>query len=515
MKFLSTIRARLVTFAVAAIATAALVAVSGALLTRWMHTGDTQVTTSAVSSFERSQAALERLVAAQTSLQAILRLKDPDEIEAGVARYEATLVAAVKEFSGMGESAAKLTSAFAVLTANGKLVLNDILTGNNVGALETFITKYNPEVEKMVKLMREHTDEAKIAAKTEIAQRDQIARRIQLFAGATLGGVLLLLTLIAWRFQIAITRPLTQMTERLGAARDALQQHSSSVTASSQSVAEGASSQAASLEQTSASLEEVSSMTKRNAENSTRAASLAGEARSAADTGVGDMQAMTTAMAAIKASSGNIGKIIKTIDEIAFQTNILALNAAVEAARAGEAGMGFAVVAEEVRSLAQRSAQAARETAEKIEDSIQKSDHGATISAKVAQSLDQIVTRARDVDTLVREIAKASHEQDQSLAQLNSAVSQMDRVTQTNAASAEETAATVAEMNGQVDVLHSAVDELRSRLGLERHSAASGAEDRESGHPHAEAEAAPTGTITRIGNRKARAAIPAAILARS
>jgi methyl-accepting chemotaxis protein len=167
------------------------------------------------------------------------------------------------------------------------------------------------------------------------------------------------------------------------------------VSTSGQSLAEGASEQAASLEETSASLEEISSMVKRNAEGALEAKELSNQTRSAADGGAAEMEEMITAMAAIKTSSDGISKIIKTIDDIAFQTNILALNAAVEAARAGEAGMGFAVVADEVRSLAQRSAQSAKETAAKIEEAIEKSEHGVTISAKVAQSLAQIVEKAR------------------------------------------------------------------------------------------------------------------------
>ena len=138
---------------------------------------------------------------------------------------------------------------------------------------------------------------------------------------------------------------------------------------------------------------------------------------------MGEMQAMSSAMNDIKSSSDDIAKIIKTIDEIAFQTNILALNAAVEAARAGEAGAGFAVVADEVRNLAQRCAQAAKETASKIEDSVQKSTNGVEISAKVAISLQEIVSKTRQVDELAGEVATTSVEQSQGIEQVNTAVS--------------------------------------------------------------------------------------------
>jgi methyl-accepting chemotaxis protein len=235
---------------------------------------------------------------------------------------------------------------------------------------------------------------------------------------------------------------------------------SGQVSASSQSLAEGASEQASSLEESSASLEEMASMTKRNAENARKANELAKEARQAADKGAGDMQTMAAAMNAIKVSSDDIAKIIKTIDEIAFQTNILALNAAVEAARAGEAGMGFAVVADEVRNLAQRCAQAARETAGKIEGAIIKSGQGVEISGKVAAALNEIVTKVRQVDELITEVAGASREQTDGITQINVAVSQMDKVTQSNAANAEESAASAEELGSQAEILKRSVAEL-------------------------------------------------------
>jgi methyl-accepting chemotaxis protein len=182
-------------------------------------------------------------------------------------------------------------------------------------------------------------------------------------------------------------------------------------------------------------------------------------------------------MDAIKASSYDIAKIIKTIDEIAFQTNILALNAAVEAARAGEAGAGFAVVADEVRNLAQRSAQSAKETATKIEEAITKSEYGVKISEKVAQSLHAIAEKTRKVDSIVAEIATASNEQNQGVHQVNLAIGQMDKVTQSNASSAEETASAAEELNAQALSLKDAVVELSKLVG---HTATSNAQQTES-----------------------------------
>ena len=242
------------------------------------------------------------------------------------------------------------------------------------------------------------------------------------------------------------------------------------VSSSSQTLAEGASEQADSLEKTSSSLEEMASMTKSNSENAQKANDLTKQARESADHGASDMQTMSNAMEAIKVSSNDIAKIIKTIDEIAFQTNILALNAAVRAARAGEAGMGFAVVADEVRNLAQRSTQAAKETSVKIEGAIGTTAQGVEISAKVAQALNDIVVKVRQVDELVAEVASASREQSQGITQINTAVGQMDKLTQSNAASAEESAAAAEELNAQAETMKHSVAELMALVGNHAHS---------------------------------------------
>ena len=270
---------------------------------------------------------------------------------------------------------------------------------------------------------------------------------------------------VAWLIVRSTRKVLVSVSSSLNDGSNQVASAAGQVSVSSQTLAEGASEQAASLEETSSSLEQLASMTRRNAENAERSNNLAREARGAAEKGSLDMQAMSVAMEAIKGSSDDIAKIIKTIDEIAFQTNILALNAAVEAARAGEAGMGFAVVADEVRNLAQRSAQAAKETSAKIEGAINRTAHGVEISTKVAAALNEIVTKARQVDELVAEVASASREQTQGITQINSAVGQMDKVTQSNAANAEESASAAEELNAQAHTMKDAVSELLKLVG--------------------------------------------------
>jgi methyl-accepting chemotaxis protein len=306
---------------------------------------------------------------------------------------------------------------------------------------------------------------AKAESDGQLVTREAGRSSLVLAAVTVIGGLLAITALVALIIR-PVARRLDQMAQNLDAGSTQVSLASSQVASASQSLAEGASEQASSLEETSASLEEMSSMTKRNADSADSAKSLSAQTRAAADAGAADMQEMSRAMTEVKAASDNIAKIIKTIDEIAFQTNILALNAAVEAARAGEAGAGFAVVADEVRSLAQRSAQAAKETAEKIENSIHKSQHGAQISDKVTASLAQIVTKARQVDELVAEIAAASKEQAQGITQVNSAVSQMDKITQSNAASAEESASASEELNAQAASLKTSVNELSQLVGV-------------------------------------------------
>jgi methyl-accepting chemotaxis protein len=262
-----------------------------------------------------------------------------------------------------------------------------------------------------------------------------------------------------------LNRELHLIGERLGENSEYVASQAYQISSASQSLAQGASEQASSLEETGASLEQMSSMTRQNVDSIQKADAMAREAREVAEEGVRDMQQMNSAMQAIKVSSDEIAKIIKTIDEIAFQTNILALNAAVEAARAGESGMGFAVVADEVRNLAQRSAESARETSQKIQDAMSCSSRGLQISGKVKVGLEKIAERVRRVNELVTEVATASKEHSQGISQVNDAVRMMDKVTQSNASAAEESAASSEELKSQANRLKDLVTDLLGLVG--------------------------------------------------
>jgi methyl-accepting chemotaxis protein/methyl-accepting chemotaxis protein-1 (serine sensor receptor) len=259
----------------------------------------------------------------------------------------------------------------------------------------------------------------------------------------------------------SLRKAIGELSEGAGQVASAAGQISSA----SQSLAHGASEEAASLEETSASSEEINSMARKNAENSEAANILVTRSQSRFSESNLHLESMMAAMADIQASSDKVSKIIKLIDEIAFQTNILALNAAVEAARAGEAGMGFAVVADEVRNLAQRCAQAAKDTSALIEESIAKSNDGKTKVDRVAVAMRSITEDSVKVKTLVEEVTLGSQEQTKGIEQIARALTQMEQVTQQSAASAEESAAAAEELNAQASTLMEVVGTLSRMVG--------------------------------------------------
>ncbi len=256
---------------------------------------------------------------------------------------------------------------------------------------------------------------------------------------------------IALYMSRSVTRPLAATARELALTARQVAVTASEVSASAISLSQGAAEQAASLEETSASMEEMASMTRRNADHAAQAADLVADVARQVDQSNAAFSGMVASMTAIRESSDKVSRIIKTIDEIAFQTNILALNAAVEAARAGEAGMGFAVVADEVRTLAQRSARAAKDTESLIEESIARTGEGATRVDDVSRGITSITGSVSRLETLVGDVREASRQQSAGIAQVAQALHQMKQVTRTTAATAEETAATSAALNGHAE----------------------------------------------------------------
>jgi methyl-accepting chemotaxis protein len=293
----------------------------------------------------------------------------------------------------------------------------------------------------------------------------KLAEAGELLLAIVTGVSVLIAILVAWMIIRATNAALREISEDLESGANETASAAQEVSAASQVLSSGATEQASSIEETSAALEEMSSMIRSTADNAQKAKGLASEARAVADSGTKIMTEMNQAMSAIDTSSAEVAKIVKNIDEIAFQTNILALNAAVEAARAGEAGAGFAVVADEVRSLAQRSAAAAQETADKIDAAISNSRRGAECTSQVGRSLLLIAEKVAATDALVGQIATAAGEQAQGIAQIGVAINQMDSISQSNSTSAEQSASAAEQLDAQAKTMKSLVVRLVELVG--------------------------------------------------
>ena len=305
------------------------------------------------------------------------------------------------------------------------------------------------------------------------------AHSIRNFIAIT-GIIFLILTVIAVTFFArSISSPIKNAVDEMGEAAHQVAAASNQVSASSQGLAEGASEQASAIEETSSSLEEMSAMTKQNAGNASQADILMKQANQVIQKANGSMESLTSSMKEITVASEETSKIIKTIDEISFQTNLLALNAAVEAARAGEAGAGFAVVAEEVRNLAMRAADAAKNTSVLIEGTVKKIKDGSNLVIKTNEAFAEVAVSSSKVGELVGEIAAASQEQAQGIDQINKAVAEMDKVTQQTAANAEESASASEEMNAQAEQMKHISSTLLNIIGGSANGAAEGVEEKQ------------------------------------
>lgn len=260
--------------------------------------------------------------------------------------------------------------------------------------------------------------------------------------------------------QVMVNKPISQIIDELNNGSTQLTQAANEVSSSAQGLSQGASEQASTIEEISASVEQMSAMTKQNADNSHTASSLMEETSNSVHDVENSAARMAMTMENIQDASAQTSKIVRTIDEIAFQTNLLALNAAVEAARAGEAGKGFAVVAEEVRNLAMRSAEAAKETNRLIDETLNRVNEGGAAVSQVSSSLGSVTQSVQKAQQLIREIAAASSEQAEGIVQVNSAITQMDKVTQSNAAAAEQGAAASEELSGQAESLTGTVNSM-------------------------------------------------------
>ena len=334
-------------------------------------------------------------------------------------------------------------------SAEAERLMTDIVTPNG--------EKIVKQINDFVAIQDNYVRNASVESASSVARQKWI---LEFLLATGLAASTLVLVVLG-----GLNRKLQQMAEQLARGAEQVSSAARQVAATSQNIAQGATEQAAATEEVSSAIEEISAMTRQNVESGQESARLMASAQTTGALVRNAMEGTATAVGQIHEANGQIGRILHSIDEISFQTNILALNAAVEAARAGEAGAGFAVVADEVRNLAQRCAQAAQETSEFVERNRASAD-AATAHVVVVRETWQQSGAIRDrVKQLSDEVANGSQEQDRGVQEIARAISQMNGVTQQSAAQAEEIAAASQQLSGQASVLASASGQLESMLG--------------------------------------------------
>jgi len=375
------------------------------------------------------------------------------------AQYEQTIVRDRDR-----ELFSKVVPAYDAFIKQWETVRDVSRAGQSKEAKDMFVAQGTPAFDALNKALTDLIDFNRTTSQDSAAAATEAASFARLWTLMLLGIAVVSGSLLAFFVVRGVNSVLRQSVSELGEGAEQVAAAAAQVSTSSQALAQGASQQAASLEETSASSEEITSMTRKNAESSEGAAQFMGQVDQRVGQANSTLDEMIASMKDINTASDKIARIIKVIDEIAFQTNILALNAAVEAARAGEAGKGFAVVADEVRNLAQRSAQAAKDTAAMIEESIAKSTEGSTKLNEVTEAIKAITESAGKVKTMVNEVNLGSQEQARGIEQIAKAIAQMEQVTQKTAANAEESAAASEEMSAQADTMRTVVVQLRQMV---------------------------------------------------
>ncbi len=412
-----------------------------------------------------NKAGAQRMLSQKMSKEAILVYEgkaEPNELEATVTTFDDVLAALINgsaEFDIPATKDSQILAQLEVISKNWKpfkVAALNIAKSASADKSSVNATDLSVIIENNTSLLKEMN---KAVGMYEASSKAKVFRLWYIQVGV----ICVVFICIMWIWFGSVRSLIMRLEDIIydaGENSEVLARVSAQINSASNDLSEGSNSQAASLEETSAALEEMASMTRQNAENSLSANELASQTHDEAELGDESMHKLGHAVSEITQSSAEIGKIIKVIEEIAFQTNLLALNAAVEAARAGEAGKGFAVVADEVRNLAQRSSSAARETNALIDRAVQRAENGSKIADTTGQQLGLICEKVKQVNALIEGITAANQEQAQGVDQVNTAVANMDRITQTNAALAEETAMSAEELSNQSHNMQGMVEKL-------------------------------------------------------